>query len=600
MLRSSEIFGSTEYVEELGEEHMATAKIANMIVDTLGSIGVKRIYGVPGDSLNGITDAIRTHKSVAWIHMRNEEAAAFAAGAEAHLTGDLAVCAGSCGPGNTHLINGLYDCHRNRVPVLAIAAQIPSNEVGSGYFQETKPEQVFKDCSHYCEYISHPSQMPRVLEIAIRTAIAKRGVSVIVISGDTALQEATLRRVNLTVDSMQPVSTPEAALLTRAAEMLNAAARVTILGGAGCCGSHAELLQIAEKLKAPVVHALRGKEFIEYENPFDVGMTGLLGFTSGYYAMEHCDLLLMLGTDFPYQQFYPAHAKVIQLDSRGEQIGRRTAVDLGLVGSVQHTICALLPLLQQKAGRAHLEDAQAHYVKARKGLDDLAAGEPGKKPIHPQYLTAVLDRLAAKDAIFTCDVGTPTVWAARYLTMNGKRRLLGSFNHGSMANALPQAIGSQVTFPGRQVVSLSGDGGLGMLMGELLTLQQLKAPVKVIVYQNDALSFVELEMKAVGVMSFGTDLVNPDFAKLAEACGVFGRNVEDPGELENVLRAALDHPGPALVAVKVAKHELALPPTIDFEQAKGFGIYLVKAMLNGRGNEILDLAKTNWREIFEL
>jgi len=576
---------------------MSTTSIAKMIVETLISIGVKRVYGVPGDSLNGITDAIRTHPGLSWVHMRNEEAGAFAAGAEAHLTGNLAVCAGSCGPGNTHLINGLYDCHRNRVPVLAIAAQIPSKEVGSGYFQETKPEHIFKDCSHYCELISQPSQMPRVLDIAIRTAIAKRGVSVIVISGDTALQQATLRRIALTLDSMQPLSSPEPVLLKRAAAMLNAGTKVTIFGGAGCAGSHAELLEAAGKLKAPIVHALRGKEFIEYDNPYSVGMTGLLGFTSGHYAMEHCDVLLMLGTDFPYQQFYPAHAKVIQVDSRGEQIGRRTAVDLGLVGTVQDTLRALLPLLQDKADGTHLEEAQAHYKKARKGLDDLAGGEPGKTPMHPQHLSAVVNKIASDDAIFTCDVGTPTVWAARYFTMNGKRRLLGSFNHGSMANALPQAIGAQVTYPNRQVVSLSGDGGVSMLMGELLTLQQLKAPVKVIVYRNDALSFVELEMKAVGVISFGTDLVNPDFAKLAEACGIFGRNVEDPGELEQTLRAAFDHPGPALVSVKVAKNELSMPPTIDFEQAKGFGIYLVKAMLNGRGDEILDLAKTNWRAL---
>jgi pyruvate dehydrogenase (quinone) len=577
---------------------MPTTKIANIIVETLASIGVKRVYGVPGDSLNAITDAIRAHPSIAWIHTRHEEAAAFAAGAEAHLTGKLAVCAGSCGPGNTHLINGLYDCHRNRVPVLAIAAQIPSKELGSDYFQETKPDHIFKDCSHYCEFISHPSQMPRVLEIAIRTAIAKRGVSVIVIAGDTALQEATLRRIKLTLDSMQPISIPDPALLARAAEMLNASKKVTILGGAGCAGAHAELLQVAEKLKAPIVHALRGKEFIEYDNPYDVGMTGLLGFTSGYHAMEHCDQLLMLGTDFPYQQFYPAHAKVIQVDSRGEQIGRRTAVDLGLVGTVQDTLRALLPLLQQKTDSAHLADAQAHYKKARKGLDELATGEPGQKRIHPQHVTAVLDRLASEDAIFTCDVGTPTVWAARYLTMNGKRRLLGSFNHGSMANALPQAIGAQVTFPGRQVVSLSGDGGLAMLMGELLSLRQLKAPVKVVVYQNDALSFVELEMKAVGIVSFGTDLVNPDFAKLADASGIFGRNVDDPEDLEESVRAALAHPGPALVSVKVAKNELSFPPTIDFEQAKGFGIYLVKAMLSGKGDEILDLAQTNLRALF--
>jgi pyruvate dehydrogenase (quinone) len=577
---------------------MAKAQIAELIVETLVSIGVERIYGVPGDSLNGITDAIRKHPEMTWIHTRNEEVAAFAAGAEAHLTGKLAVCAGSCGPGNTHLVNGLYDCHRSRVPVLAIAAQIPSSEVGSSYFQETKPDQLFKECSHYCEVITQPDQMPRILEIAIRTAMAKRGVSVIVISGDTALQEATLRRIKLTLDSMQPISVPEPALLERAAVMLNEAASVTILGGAGCEGSHAELLEVAEKLQAPIVHALRGKEFIEYDNPYDIGMTGLLGMSSGYRGMERCDLLLMLGTDFPYQQFYPAKARVIQVDLRGEQIGRRTAVDLGLVGSVQDTLRALLPLLKQKKDSTHLQDAQAHYKTARKKLDDLAVGEAGKTPIHPQYLTKLVDQIASEDAIFTCDVGTPTVWAARYLNMNGRRRLIGSFTHGSMASALPQAIGAQLTYPGRQVVSLSGDGGLAMLLGDLLSLQQLKTPVKIIVYNNEALSFVELEMKAVGIVSFGTDLVNPDFAKIADACGVYGRSVEDPADLEQTLRDAFNHPGPALVTVKVARQELSLPPSIDFAQAKGFGLYLVKAMLNGRGDEILNLAKTNLRDIF--
>jgi pyruvate dehydrogenase (quinone) len=576
---------------------MAKSTIANIIVETLASIGVRRIYGVPGDSLNGITDAIRTHKSVDWIHTRNEEAAAFAAGADAHLTGTLAVCAGSCGPGNTHLINGLFDCHRSRVPVLAIAAQIPTQEIGSQYFQETKPDHIFRDCSHYCEFISHPSQMPRVLDIAIRTAIAKQGVSVIVVSGDTALQEATLARIPLALDSMQPISSPEPELLQRSAAMINEATRVTILGGAGCAGSHAELLQLAETAQAPIVHALRGKEFIAYDNPYDVGMTGLLGFSSGYHAMEDCDLLLMLGTDFPYTQFFPSAAKIIQVDLRGEQIGRRTTVDLGLVGSVRDTLRELIPLLKKKTDASHLEKAQTHYKTSRKGLDDLATGKPGDSPIHPQYLTAVLNRLAAQDAIFTCDVGTPTVWAARYLTMNGQRRLLGSFNHGSMANALPQAIGAQLAYPGRQVISMSGDGGLAMLMGELLTLKQEKTPVKIIVYQNDALSFVELEMKSAGVISFGTNLVNPDFAKIADACGIFGQNVADAGDLEAALRAALDHPGPALVSVKVANQELSMPPTISFEQAKGFGIYMVKAMLNHRGNEILDLAKTNLREL---
>jgi pyruvate dehydrogenase (quinone) len=396
---------------------------------------------------------------------------------------------------------------------------------------------------------------------------------------------------------MQPVCTPEIALLDRAALMINQAPRVTILGGAGCAGAHAELIDLAETLQAPVVHALRGKEFIEYDNPYSVGMTGLLGITSGTYAVENCDLLLMLGTDFPYTQFYPTDAKVIQIDLRGEQIGRRTAVDLGLLGSVRDTLRAITPLLERKTDSVHLQKAQEHYRHARKELDELADGKPGETPIHPQFLTAVLNRIASEDAIFTCDVGTPTLWAARYVRMNGKRRLMGSFNHGSMANALPQAIGAQMAYPGRQVISMSGDGGIEMLMGELLTLRQMQAPVKVVVYQNDALSFVELEMKSAGLLSFGTDLVNPDFAKLADACGIFGQYVEDAGELEGVLQAALDHPGPALVSVKVAKLELSIPPTISLEQAKGFGIYLVKALLNNQGNELLDLAKTNLREL---
>jgi len=572
---------------------MATAKIADIIVETLASIGVKRVYGVPGDSLNGITDAIRTHKSVAWVHMRNEEAAAFAAGAEAHLTGNLAVCAGSCGPGNTHLINGLYDCHRNRVPVLAIAAQIPSKEIGSDYFQETKPDHIFKDCSHFCEFISHPSQMPRVLEIAIRTAVAKRGVSVIVVSGDTALQEATWRRTRLTLDSMQPISSPEPALLERAAAMLNAATKVTIFGGAGCAGSHTELLQTAEKLKAPIVHALRGKEFIEYDNPYDVGMTGLLGFSSGYHAMMNCDALLMLGTDFPYQQFYPKNARIIQVDRLGEQIGRRTPVDLGLIGNVKDTLDVLTPQIESKTDRSYLDTCINHYQNARKSLDDLATGEPGRTPIHPQYVAKIVDELAAEDAVFTCDVGTPTVWAARYLHMNGKRRLLGSFNHGSMANALPQAIGVQASHPGRQVITLSGDGGLAMLLGDLLTLNQLKLPVKVVVFNNGSLGFVELEMKAAGLVDFGTDLVNPNFAKLAESADIFGVRVVKPEELRPALSEALQHDGPALVEVLVNRQELSMPPTINLEQALGFSLYLIRAVLSGRGDEVIDLGKTN-------
>jgi pyruvate dehydrogenase (quinone) len=565
------------------------------LVDVLAEAGVRRIYGVSGDSLNGITDSIRATKQLDWIHVRHEETAAFAAGAEAHLTGGLAVCAGSCGPGNLHLINGLYDCQRSRVPVLAIAAQIPSNEIGSGYFQETHPEHLFAQCSHYCEVISDPDQMPRVLEIAMQTAISRRGVAVVVLPGDVALQDAAGQRPRIKFHQPNPVVCPSDDEIAVLAGMLNDSKATTILAGAGCAGAHKELMEIAGKLKAPIVHALRGKEFVEYDNPFSVGMTGLLGFSSGYHAMMNCDTLLMLGTDFPYQQFYPQDATVIQIDIRGEQIGRRTKVDLGLVGDVKCTLAALSPKVCAKTDDAHLSASLKHYAEARKGLDDLATGESGEKLIHPQYVAKVLDELAAEDAVFSCDVGTPTIWAARYLHMNGKRRLLGSFTHGSMANAMPQAIGAQVSHPGRQVISLSGDGGLAMLMGDLLSLPQLKLPVKMIVFNNSSLAFVELEMKAAGILDFGTDLHNPNFAKMAEAAGILGLRAETPDQVRPMIEQTLRHDGPVLMEVIVSRQELAMPPTINVDQIKGFSLFMIKAVLDGRGNDIIDLAKVNLR-----
>jgi pyruvate dehydrogenase (quinone) len=567
--------------------------VAELLVDTLALAGVKRVYGVAGDSLNGITDAIRKRGDILWAHTRHEETAAFAAGAEAHLTGQLTVCAGSCGPGNVHLINGLYDAHRSRVPVLAIAAQIPSRESGSGYFQETHPENLFRECSHYCELVSQPEQMPRVLEIAIQTAVSRRGVSVVVLPGDIALKPATASRPRLTFPVPQPIVRPSDDEIEKLARLLNDARNITILGGAGCAGAHAALIDVAGRLKAPIVHAMRGKEHIEYDNPFDVGMTGLLGFSSGYHAMMDSDTLLMLGTDFPYQQFYPEKATVIQVDIRGEQIGRRTSVAMGLIGDVNATLAALSPKLTDKTDDRHLKASLQHYQKARKGLDELATGEPGRKPIHPQFLARTIDETAARNAIFTCDVGTPTVWAARYLTMNGHRRLLGSFTHGSMASALPQAIGAQLTRPGRQVVALCGDGGLAMLLGDLLTLRQLNAPVKLVVFQNDSLGFVELEMKAAGMLDFATGLRNPDFARLAEACGLLGLRAETPEQVRPMLTQALAHDGPALVAVQVNRQELSMPPRLQMEQVGGFALYMARAVISGRGDELLELAKTN-------
>src|SRR6516225_3085703 len=547
--------------------------VADQFMEILAAAGVKRIYGVVGDSLNGLTDSLRRQGEIEWVHVRHEEVAAFAAGAEAHLTGELAVCAGSCGPGNLHLVNGLFDCHRSRVPVLAIAAQIPSAEIGSGYFQETHPQDLFRECSHYCELVSGANQMPRAVEIAIREAVGKRGVSVVAIPGDVALQaavDAPPPKIGGLL-APRPVVTPEKSELDRLAALLNAGGRVTILCGSGCAGAHNELLALAERLKAPIVHALRGKEHVEWENPYDVGMTGLIGFSSGYYAMLDCDVLLMLGTDFPYRQFYPqgAGVRIAQVDIRAENIGRRAPVDLGVVGDVRATVEALLPLLDQKRDGTHLAQAREHYAKARKALDDLAVGTPGKGLIHPQQIAKALSDKAATDAVFTCDVGLPTVWAARYLTMNGKRRLLGSFWHGSMANAMAQGIGAQAAFPGRQVVSLSGDGGFAMLMGDFLSLVQLGLPVKVVVFNNGALGFIELEQKSTGFLPFGTEFKNPNFAAMAEAVGVRGIRLEDPSEVEAGIATALAHGGPVLIDAVVNRTELAMPPAVTLEMATG-------------------------------
>jgi pyruvate dehydrogenase (quinone) len=509
--------------------------VADQFAETLAAAGVKRIYGIVGDSLNGLTDALRRQGKIEWIHVRHEEVAAFAAGAEAHLTGALAVCAGSCGPGNLHLINGLFDCYRSRVPVLAIAAQVPSAEIGAGYFQETHPENLFKECSHYCELISGANQMPRTLEIAIRQAVGNRGVSVVVIPGDVALHLASDAPAKS--EGLLPghaVLMPPHADVERLAALLNGDGRVTMLCGSGVHGAHDQVVALADRLKAPIVHALRGKEHIEWDNPFDVGMTGLIGFSSGYYAMLDCDVLLMLGTDFPYRQFYPrgAGVSIAQVDMRPENIGRRTPVDIGVVGDVRATIESLMPLIKEKRDRSHLDQATQHYRKARKDLDELAVDAPGKRLIHPQQIAKAISDHAAADAIFTCDVGLPTVWAARYLAMNGMRRLIGSFWHGSMANAMAQSIGAQAACPGRQVISLSGDG-------------------------------------------------------------VRGIRLENPADVEGGIAAALAHDGPVLVDAVVSRMVLPIPPAITIEMAKGFTLYMLKAVFNGRADDLVDLARTN-------
>ncbi len=569
------------------------ATIADNLITALRASGVKRVYGVPGDSLNGFTDAVRRDGHIAWEHVRNEEAGAFAAAAEAEITGELAVCVGSCGPGNTHLVNGLYDAQRSRVPVLAIAAQIPIAEIGSQYFQETHPQTLFAESSVYVELVSNAESAPRIFEMAMRAAVEQNGVAVVVVPGEVFLSKTDRVSDPRPIRATSSVVRPDDASLEEAARILNGGKRVTILAGAGTAGAHQELMALAEVLESPIVHALRGKQYVEYDNPYDVGMTGLLGFASGYKAIEECDTLLMLGTDFPYRQFYPDDAKVIQVDIRGQNLGRRAKLDLGLVGDVKDTIDALLPRLKSRRDRKHLERSLEHYRKARASLDSLAVNDHDRTPVHPQYVAKVVDNAASDDAVFTTDVGSPVVWACRYLTMNGKRRLLGSFNHGSMATALPHAIGAQTADRGRQVIALAGDGGLAMLFGELLTLIQNKLPVKIVLFNNSSLNFVELEMKAAGIVNFGTQLVNPDFAEVAKAIGLFARRVVRPSDLEGAIAEAFAYDGPALVEVLTARQELSVPPTITVEQAKGFTLYAIRTVLDGRGEELLDLVTTN-------
>ena len=569
--------------------------IADLLVETLSDAGVQRIWGVTGDSLNGINDSLRRFKRIEWVPVRHEETAAFAAGAEAAVTGKLAVCAGSCGPGNMHLINGLYDCWRNRVPVLAIAAHIPSTEIGLGYFQETHPQALFRECADFVEQVSNPAQMPEILYRAINTAIGKQGVAVLVLPGDVALSEAPAASPRHWVAEQPQRVAPTSTEIDRLVRLLNQAKAPAILAGAGCAGAHTELVSVAKALKAPIVHALRGKEYVEYDNPYDVGMTGLIGFSSGYHTLMSADAVLMLGTGFPYRAFYPKEATMIQVDRDPTALGRHTTLSLGIAADVRETLSALLPKLAERSDTTFLDHALAHYHKARSGLDELAQPAGAGKPVHPQHLMRLVSELAAEDAVFTADVGTPTVWAARYLKMNGRRRLLGSFNHGSMANAMLQALGAQAAQPNRQVISLSGDGGFTMMMGDMLTAVQQKLPIKIILFNNSSLGFVAMEMKAGGYLDTATDLHNPDFAAMAKVAGFTSFRVEDSTNLKETLTQALAHPGPVLVDVRTERNELIMPPKVQIGHAKGFSLYMLKAVLNGRGDEVVELARTNLR-----
>ncbi|OON80645.1 pyruvate dehydrogenase [Streptomyces tsukubensis] len=577
---------------------MAKQSVAEQFVDTLVRAGVKRLYGVVGDSLNPVVDAIRRNPAIDWIHVRHEETAAFAAGAEAQITGTLAACAGSCGPGNLHLINGLYDAHRSMAPVLALASQIPSSEIGLGYFQETHPDRLFVECSHYCELISSAEQMPRVLQSAIQHAIGRGGVGVVSLPGDVAGHDAPEKTKEQAMITSRPTVRPGDEEVEKLIEMIDRAERVTLFCGAGTAGAHAEVMEFAEKVKSPVGHALRGKEWIQYDNPYDVGMSGLLGYGAAYEATNECDLLILLGTDFPYTPFLPDDVQIVQVDVRPEHLGRRSKLDLAVWGDARETLRCLIPRVKTKTNRKFLDKMLKKHAEALEGVVKAYTRKVEKHtPIHPEYVASVLDEVADDDAVFTVDTGMCNVWAARYITPNGRRRIIGSFRHGSMANALPQAIGAQFVDRGRQVVSMSGDGGFSMLMGDFLTLVQYNLPVKVVLFNNSALGMVELEMLVAGLPSFGTTNHNPDFAAVARAAGAYGVRVEKPKQLEGALKDAFKHKGPALVDVVTDPNALSIPPKISADMVTGFALSASKIVLDGGVGKMVQMARSNLRNV---
>jgi pyruvate dehydrogenase (quinone) len=572
-------------------------RVADELVNKLVEAGVERLYGVVGDSLNPVTDALRLNGKLKFIHVRHEETGAFAAGAEAQLSGKLAACAGSCGPGNLHLINGLFDAHRSNAPVLAIASHIPTSEIGTEFFQATHPEFLFKECSHYCELISSPKQFERVLHIAMQNAIGKGGVGVIALPGDVAGMELEADGSARSLVGRRPSVRPCDNELAQLADLINSAKKVAFFCGIGCADAHDEVVALAEKLKSPIGHSYRGKMFIEYDNPYDVGMSGLLGFGAAFQAMHECDLLLLLGTDFPYDKFMPTKPKIAQVDIRVENLGRRSKLDLALWGDVRETVRALMPMVEAKSDRTFLDAMLGKHKEALRRLNVYVDHVGKGTPMHPEHVAAALNEAASDDAIFTADTGMCNVWSSRYIRATKGRRLIGSFNHGSMANALPQAIGAQLCYPGRQVIAMAGDGGLAMLMGDMLTMTQYDLPIKLVVFNNSVLGMVKLEMEVNGLPDYQTDLKNPNFAKVAEAMGMMGVRIENPADVSSGLKKALAQSGPALIDVVTDANAVSLPSHITADQVVGFGLTMGKLVLAGHIDEVVDTIETNIRHV---
>jgi len=575
-------------------------KVADQLVETLVDAGIKRIYAVTGDSLNEVNDAVRRHKDIEWIHVRHEEAGAYAAAAEAQLNG-IACCAGSSGPGHVHLINGLYDAHRTGASVLAIASTCPTYEFGTSYFQETNTIKLFEDCSGYNQIANTPVQFSRMLQAALQHTVHKKEVAIIGLPGDVAASPAD---AGLTSNYLLPTKSiyrPEENELQQLAKLINSSNRITIFCGIGTKEAHEELLQLAELIKAPIAYSFKGKMAVQYNNPYEIGMTGLLGLPSAYASMHESDLLILIGTDFPYEGFMPAkNLKIVQIDSRPERIGRRAKVDMALAGDAKDTLRNLLSYIKLKNDDSFLQKQLKRYESVKKQLKSNADSKGEINTIAPEYVAETIDKLADNDAIFVVDTGMCCVWGARYLHATGEREMLGSFNHGSMANAMPMSIGAALARPNQQIIALCGDGGLSMLLGDLATIVQYKLPVKLIVFENQSLGMVKLEMEVAGLPDWQTKMYNPDFAAVAEAMGMKGFTVNDPNKLENTLKEVFALQEPVLVCVKTDPNALAMPPKIEFDQIKGFVTSMTKLILNGRINEVIDTAKSNMKHLGDI
>ncbi|RFZ95858.1 ubiquinone-dependent pyruvate dehydrogenase [Mucilaginibacter conchicola] len=575
-------------------------KIADQLVQMLVNAGIKRIYAVTGDSLNEVNDAVRREGSIQWIHVRHEEAGAYAAGAEAQLTGNIACCAGSSGPGHVHLINGLYDAHRSEAPVIAIASTVASFEYGTEYFQETNTIKLFDDCSHYNQVATTPKQFPRMMQAAIQAALHRKGVAVVGLPGDVTSMDTEEITSSTSNYNPVPVIRPSDEDIQKLADLLNSHKKITIFCGIGAGEAHDEVVALSQKLHAPVAYSFRSKMLIQYDNPYEVGMTGLLGLPSAYHAMHESELLVLLGTDFPYTPFMPTDCKIVQVDIKPERIGRRAKVEVGLNGDIKDTLTALLPLINQKEDDSFAKAQLEFYGEVKKNMKTYVEDKGRKDNIHPEYIASLLDEIAATDAIFTVDTGMSCVWGSRYINATGKRRMIGSFNHGSMANAMPQAIGAALAMPNRQVVALCGDGGLSMLLGDLATITQYNLPIKIVVFNNRSLGMVKLEMEVAGLPDWQTDMMNPDFAMVATAMGIKGFTINDPDEARHSLREAFLYNGPAVINIMTDPNALAMPPKVELSQVKGMAVSMTKLMLNGRMDEVIDTIKSNYKHFKDL